>query len=384
MRYFKAILLSLLLRLPLLGSSGEELTAKIGPIVENPIDYGWDKPPSDPRFRLPVYAKFLFEEMPSYRREATLKMSFKSAWKFNSPILIYIDGDAGPFDAEPIEFRWNAPILKGDIFEVRTKIKAREIGNYYINVSLFTESRNLFDYLISFSIDDKDQVYHLSRNQYREDSEPNHLPLNYLKNELIIKYRTHLMEIPKKYEGFQSALRITPVPKLEDTVDVHYSVVATRNFPLGVQLYLTASENLEVLNIPKNWVGKVKKGKVYKKVIKIVFKASGESYLRFVAAANYYDSDKDKLEYGSKWSEIHFQIGENGKLLYAGRQDKHTRPGKVSSLVAESMGERHIVVNDRNYSFLPKIEILGPIELKNLREQGKEWEYIKQFFGGEK
>jgi len=330
------------------------------PIVENPISFNWGKPldwESGTGGYVPIYAKFWFQELPSFQRTIALNLSFQAKKDFKQSIVIGMFGRAESFDVIPTETIWQGPIQKGDIYETSVNLLCREIGRYFLKAVLAYEGKHLFDFGVQWFLDSNDNVYHLSsRPMLVVDEESNRLPLNYLKDELVMKYRYHLQGDPKEREGFHSMISIKPIPSLNDTVDVIYSVEATNNFPNGVQMKLIATSNLAVVEMPKNWTGNVKKNDVYEGVIKVIFKTPGESYLKIKADGYSVNPSDGDTDHHTKWAEIYFQIGEDGKLLYAGRKDKHDRPGKASALVAEQIGDKHDMPFSVSYYFEPRIK----------------------------
>ncbi len=326
------------------------------PIVENPISFGWGKPldwESGTGGYVPVYAKFWFKELPSFKRTVTLNLSFQARYDLKESITIERLGSEEAFDIEPTEIIWQGPIQKGDIFETSFNLRCWEIGRYFLTVILIYEGRNLFDYSVMWILDSNDNVYHLSsRGLLIEDEEPNRIPLRYLKDDMVIRYG-HSFDYIKNQEGFQSMITIRPIPRVEDTVDVIYWAKAARDFPNGVQLRLDATSNLQVIEIPKNWIGGIKKNEVYEGVLRVVFKTPGESFLMIKGSGDSIDSTEGSIKHHINWSEIHFQFGDDGKLLYAGRKDKHWyHPEQM----AGTKGSQTHLPDTRTYYFEPRIK----------------------------
>jgi len=341
---------------------------KIEPSIENPIDFSWGNNLDDPQPHLDIYARLRFEELPSVKKTVVLRVSLQSTIKIDSSIMIYLDGNNSTFDTEPQKIEWPGPIDKGKVFEAEFRIGVREVGRHYLHVMLVRGGELISDYMLSFVIDDRDQIKHLSRFSSNLELRPNHIPVELLKDEIVMSYGRHSLEKRRENEGFQTTFRIAPIPELGDTVNVNLALVATRDYPNGVQLQLTATSNLEVLNLPPNWTGKILKNDIYETEIKVLFKTPGESYLQIVGTANYFNTQSNGLDYWGNYYGIYFQISEDGNLSYVGRQDKHSSsdPQKSSVDVAAAMGEKHEVPYQRNYKFQPEIQVLGPTELKKL------------------
>lgn len=336
------------------------------PSIENPIDFSWGDALDNPEPHAAIYARLFFEELPSVKKTVVLRVSLQSTIKLDSSILIYIDGNNSTFDAEPQKVEWPGPIDKGKVFEVEFKIKIREIGRHYLHVMLLRGGELISNYILSFVIDDSDQIKHLAKFPSNLELGPNHIPVEILKDEIVMIYGRHNLEKRRENAGFQCTFRIAPIPKLGDTVNLHLTLVASRDYPNGIQLQLSVTSNLEVLNLPQNWTGKILKNDIYESVIKVVFKSPGESYFQIVGTANYFNMKSNELDYWSSYYGIYFQISEDGNLSYVGRQDKHSSsdPQKSSVSVAAAMGEKHDAPYARNYIFQPEIQVLGPLELK--------------------
>lgn len=373
MSYIKIVVLSSVLSCAVLNLAATGTLNTNRPIIENPIDFGWGRDLDHQKWRerMPVYARFWFQDLPEFKKESVLKLSFQATRSFDDSIIIFIDGNASTFDAHPNKIVWKGPIKKGNILESLIKIQALEIGYHYLAVLLFYQNKPLFDYYVTFNIDNTGNVIHLSNSSYPGEQEPNHLPIDSLTNELIFRYREHLSEERRVWENFQNTFRITPIPAIGDTVICHFSLLATRDYPNGVQLELVASLNIQVLDLPKNWTGFVHRNNVYEGEFKLLFKEPGESRLILRALGNYFDSVNNRQDFTVGSFDLHFLMNNDGKLSYVGRNDKHYRPDKSRESVAEALGEKHQSPHTETYIFEPRVKVLNWSELKNDKEENR-------------
>jgi len=349
--------LVLLLILCVWGSPSSVCNAQYlaGPTIDNPIVFGWGRNLDEPGVSsylgdIPTFAKFHFEELPSVLNEAVLTVSIQSRYNFDKTILVQVAGSVWSMDVSPSHAEWKGPIRKGDIFELRVKVRPKEIGSHLLNVTLSYESDLVFGYQLNFNIDESGKTNHLSRRAYIV---PNQLPLNHLKDGLVIEYPKNSEPKVREHEGFENIFRVEPVPKLGDTADIHFSLVATNDYPEGVQLLFVATDNLDVLVLPKNWTGPIKKEQVYEGTIKIVFSEPGESRICLVPEANYYNSRKQKTDYINKLFYLSFVIDPVGKLTYVGREAKELYKTDKPPADGSVLGNKREWPSEREYIFLP-------------------------------
>ncbi len=341
------------------------------PTIENPIVFGWGRDLDDPGVPssvgdIPTYAKFYFENLPGFDKEAVLNISLQSRYDFKQGIFLRIGGSVWSFDVTPNEIAWPGPISRGAVFDTKITIKLLEIGTHYLTVNLSKEGgAPLIDYNLALNVDETGQTQHLSSRTYPVQI-LNQLPLGYFKDQLVIKYRRGFIPVIRERLGFENTFRVVPVPKLGDTVDVHFSLVATKDYTEGVQLIFMATDNLEVLSLPKNWTGPVKKEEVYEGIIKMLFKKPGESRICLVPEANYYDLNNQKVDYINNRFYLSFVIDPDGKLSYVSREAKDLyktdKPPEDGSL----LGQKGQWPGEKEYIFLPKAKVLSWRELKKL------------------
>jgi hypothetical protein len=218
---------------------------------------------------------------------------------------------------------WTPPIRKGDIYEGKFTITPTEIGKFHIEIVPKAPPIKLKERFGFFlTIDESGKLVHLSMMRDFDYTETAiHPPV--VGNEIKLKYR-----VSKNLDGYVSddfinIFNISPLPALNETSTVRFELTANRECPEGVQFRLSCRGNIELLGIPKSWIGEINIGEVHIDSLKIVPRSTGCGWFELWARAHSTPEETRPAALPDEASEsyrVTFFVDESGKLTFIGRE----------------------------------------------------------------
>lgn len=217
---------------------------------------------------------------------------------------------------------WPPPIKEGDIYGGTFTITPTEIGKFHIEIvpkAPPIKLKSRFGFFLT--IDESGELVHLSNMRDFDYTETiNHPPI--VGNEIELKYR-----VSKHLDGYISddfinIFHIAPLPALNETSTVRFELTANRECPEGVQFRLTCRGNIDLLDIPKSWIGEINIGEVHIDSFKIVPRSTGCGWFELWARAHSTPEETRPAavpDEAREWYRVTFFIDESQKLTFIGR-----------------------------------------------------------------
>lgn len=326
--------------------------------VKKTIDYGWDLGQKDPYWKRQFTGQIIVDSLPELDKTTKILVKIKSKYGTQSAPGFLVMGPSHSVDYTHPEPEWIPPITPEDVYEGSFTITPREIGTFWLRIRAWGEafkgnSHNEFE--IYFTIDESGKTIHFSDiqdHEYMANGLPAHPPIQ--DDQVNIRYHNR--------GDFSNSFKVAPPPKVNDTSTVYFELISNRYCPLGVQLFLSLSPNLDVFSLPSSWIGEVKEGDVYRDSFKIVPKTTDFAFLHLEAKAHSPSEEvRDKRrEIAGRIFNLWFAFDTSGKINYVGRKGKYRSSGKMSAKeVAESKGEEYNYPkgNIKEYLTKPRIDL---------------------------
>lgn len=224
---------------------------------------------------------------------------------------------------ELIPKAWPPPIKEGDIYEGTFTITPTEMGHFSLIIlpkAPQLKPRDRFEFFLA--IDESGELVHLSP---RVDHDHTGMAIRppVVGNEISLKYR-----VTKRIDGsinddFINIFHIAPLPDLNETSTVCFELTANRECPEGVQFRLSCRGNIELLDIPKSWIGEINISEVHIDSFKIVPRSTGCGWFELWARAHSTPEETRPAALPDEAREsyrVTFFIDESGKLTFIGRE----------------------------------------------------------------
>jgi len=293
--------------------------------VEQIIDYSFGQKIVRPYQEYKFTAQMTFDPLPELLKTSSVHVKIMAMCDLDfDPEFIVITAYSNLIEfTQLVPKTWTPPIKEGDIYEGTFSITPTEMGKFHIEIVPKAPPIKLHQRFGFFlTIDESENLVHLSKMRDFDYTETAiHPPV--VGNEIKLKYR-----VSKNLDGYISddfinIFNISPLPALNETSTVRFQLTANRQCPEGVQFRLSCRGNIELLGIPKSWIGEIDIGEVHIDSFKVVPRSTGCGWFELWARAH---STPEKTrpaalpDEASESYRVTFFIDESGKLTFIGRE----------------------------------------------------------------
>ncbi len=268
----------------------------------------------------PYEAEFRFKELPSVGDSAVLYLKLRSGRDIADTVRFTLRAlPAHYVELGASEISWPSP-RKRKTFEVEIPIRFLMGGSYSLlfeQLVRFGKRYNLYSIAISFGFDGR--VIYFGEHPSPVSSCPGHFYTYNMKQIRIFKKNEFEGNRRRMGIPFDIDLTIYPVPRLNETSRVEFTVITNSNFIHDIQFQWVYSPNLILGNMPQSWGGRPRAGDSYSGGFEFTPKKQGAAIIEFMTfGKNIYSKLTGKAELEIRLSMI---FDSTGVLLYLGEAD---------------------------------------------------------------